>query len=866
MRSPTPVKDDIKEDVWIKSACGICFSNCAIKVHRVDGVVMKIEGNPDCPTSRGGICPRGASGIMLLYDPNRVNVPLKRTNPEKGIGVDPKWVEISWDEALDTVTEKLKKIKAEDPRKLMSITSVIPSDISRIGRCFNLAFGSPNSLPSGAGIHCGNGSHLFSGLMQCAWTKMVDPNYINYYLNFGCPSGFGTYYSVTGMAQRMANARTRGMKHIAIEPWMGTTGLKGDEWIPIKPGTDAAMALAMINLLLNEYGLYDAESIRKYTNGPYLVGSDGYYVRDNESKKPLMWDVVDGCAKTYDDPNVKSVVIEGSYSVQGVTATTAFSLLKEHVKKYTPEMASKITTVPAETIRRLAKEFGEAARIGSTINIEGKELPFRPVSVGWFKGASAHRHSALTNMALQLLHEIVGANNVPGGCLGMNSRCLGYPETGQPYYSPSEGPDGLVQAGLWEAAHVPWPVSEPKKPVTLGMTELIPTAGISPLAPLAILEQEKYKIPYKPEFIMHMAGNYMMTVADPKVLEKAFKDGIFTLSFSLFLDESTEFADIVLPDACHLERLDMRVDWESSISPVDDWAYHIRQPVVEPMFQRRPHQKVILELAERLGILGELYRHMNNVYHIKEPYTLDPAKKYSWEEIVDRRFKGYFGPEHGLDWFKENGLIKWPKKVEEVYWRPFVKARTPIYFEHFKRAGEQIEKVKKEHDIPGFDTSDFQPLPDWKPCASHEEKRLDFDLYGIYYRQPAHTFTSTYNNPWLDEVSRMNPYILNIGINAATAKKKGIKDGDWVEIESAGTGYKAEGRAALSEAIHPEVIAFASGGGHWSKHLPIASQQGKGICPEWLIPLNWDYIDTVSLNLDLCVKVKVTKKSQGVRK
>jgi len=75
-----------EEDVWIKTTCSICFSMCAIRVHRVNGVVVQIKGNADSPTSRGGICAKGASGMMLLYDPNRVNVPLKRTNPEKGIG------------------------------------------------------------------------------------------------------------------------------------------------------------------------------------------------------------------------------------------------------------------------------------------------------------------------------------------------------------------------------------------------------------------------------------------------------------------------------------------------------------------------------------------------------------------------------------------------------------------------------------------------------------------------------------------------------------------------------------------------------------------------------------------------------------
>lgn len=854
----------MKEDVWVKSTCNICFSHCAIRVHRVDGVVTEIEGNPDCATSLGGLCPRGAAGMMLLYDPNRINTPLKRTNPEKGIGVDPKWVEISWDEALDTITEKLRKIKADDPRKLQTIHSVILGDNVPLGVSFAAAFGSPNWFPSGAGMHCGNGSHLFSGMVHAAWTKMPDPNYTEYYLNFGCPAGFGAYYCVTGMATRMANARKRGMKHVVIEPWMGTPGLNSDEWIPIRPGTDAAMALAMVNLLLNEYGIYDAPSLKQYTNGPYLVGADGYYVRDKKTQKPLVWDILDGKAKAYDAPTLQDVALEGSYSVNGAEATTAFSLIKEHVKKYTPEMAFEITTVPAQTIRRLAKEFGEAATIASTIVIDGKELPYRPVAVGYFRGASAHKHSALINMALELLQEIVGANNVPGGVLGMNSRALGHPETGQPSYSPSEGPDGLLKVGSWTVPHIPWPLEKPRKPETTGMTDLVPTSGISPLVLWGITEHEKYKIPYKTEFVMHTGGNYMMSFLDPNAVERAFKEDIFIVSCSVFLDESTELADIVLPDACYLEKLDLRADMDSTFSPVDAWAMHLRQPVVEPMFQRRPSQKVLLELAERLGILGDFYRRINIAFNFKDPYKLDPEQKYTWEEIVDRRLKGYFGPERGLDWFKENGLINWPKKVEEVYWRPFVKARVPIYYEHFKTLGEQIEHIKKEQGIPGFDTSDFQPMPDWKPCASHDEKRHDYDLYGIYYRIPFHTFTSTYNNPLLDEVSKTDPYVYGIAMNTATARKKGIKNGDWVEIQSAGSGHKIEGRAALTEAIHPELIAYASGGGHWAKGLPIASQREKGVCPEWLIPLSWDYIDTVSFNLDLCVKVKVQRKGEGV--
>jgi anaerobic selenocysteine-containing dehydrogenase len=848
------------EDVWVKSNCNLCLNACAIRVHRVDGVVVKIEGNPDCPSSKGRICPRGMTGMMLLYDPNRVNVPLKRTNPVKGIGVDPKWAEITWDEALDIITEKLKKIKAEDPRKFLSTRSPNTHDISMANRCFGKALGSPNTWHSGGGAHCGNGMHLFSGMIYSAWGRMFDPYYTNYYLNFGCSDGFGVGYGVAYMAERMADAKARGMRSVVIDPSMGRAALKADEWIPIKPGTDAAMVLAMVNLLLNEYQMYDADFIKYKTNGPYLIKEDGHYLRDSNTSKPMVWDPVDNKAKTYDDPTIKDLALEGSYDVDSTSAKPAFSLIKEHVKKYTPEMASQLTTVPAQTIRRLAREFGEAARIGSTIVIDGKTMPYRPVAVAYFRGAEAHRHTALTCMSFELLQQIVGAVNVPGGEISLNACSLGYPETGSHAYSPYESVDGILAPGLWHHPQTPWPTKDPQKPESVMMTELSPTVvATSSLVPLAIIDREKYKIPYKIEFNMVTGSNYIMTVADPGMMEKAFKD-VFTVSFSLYLDESTEFADIVLPDACYLERLDVRVDVPSSNSPVDAWSFHIRQPVVEPMYQRRSVQEVLLELAERVGILGEMYEELNHALELKEPYLLDPTKKYTWEEIVDRRYKSLAGPDKGLAWFRENGLLAWPKTVEEVYWRCFVKGRTEIYFEHFKTLGEKIEKIKKNYGIPGFNTEDFQAMPDWKPCASHEEKRPEFDLYGFYTSSPIHTHTSTYNNPWLDEVARLDPWMYDIAINTLTAGKKGIRDGDILIIESAATGNKVEGRAKLTEAIHPEAVAYIRGRGHWSEHLPIASKRSEGVCPTWLIPLDWDHLDTVAFNQDLCTKVKVTKK------
>ncbi|HEY8742822.1 MAG TPA: molybdopterin-binding protein, partial [Chloroflexota bacterium] len=277
------------------------------------------------------------------------------------------------------------------------------------------------------------------------------------------------------MAQRLADARVRGMRHVAIDPFLSPAAEKADEWIPIRPGTDGALAMALLNLLLNEYGLYDAEHLRRGTNAPYLIGPDGRYVRDREAAKPLIFDDADSRAKPFDDPHLRQPALEGTFVIQGVWARPAFALLREQVCTYTPELAERITSVPAATIRRIAREYGEAARIGSTIVLGGKTFPYRPVAVMYFKGAQGHRNALLSSLALELLTEVVGASNVPGGVLGMNSCSLGRPESGRPAWIPSADRDGLLITGTWQAPVKPYPLRDVRVGESADVRSLIPT-------------------------------------------------------------------------------------------------------------------------------------------------------------------------------------------------------------------------------------------------------------------------------------------------------------------------------------------------------------------------------------------------------
>jgi molybdopterin-containing oxidoreductase family molybdopterin binding subunit len=354
--------------------------------------------------------------------------------------------------------------------------------------------------------------------------------------------------------------------------------------------------------------------------------------------------------------------------------------------------------------------------------------------------------------------------------------------------------------------------------------------------------------------------NFAMTLSDPEVVEGFFKN-IFTVNFNIFMDESCELSDIVLPDCSYLERLDINADWMANGCAVDYWSYPLRQPVVaEPIAERRPSAAVLLELADRIGMTPDINSVINVSFTFREPHLLDPERKYTVPEIVDARYKSWFGDQFGLEWMKEHGILVWPKKVEEVYWHNFVHTRIPIYFEHFLTFKSELEAIQKETGLfPDLDLEDYQPMPDWRPCESHTETRPDFDLTAIYFRVPYQSFSMTGNNGFLDEVSTIDPYAENVNINAATAARKGIKDGDWVELESAGNGNKVRARARVTQAIHPDVVGVSGHGGHWAKGLPLASRPGKGVNFNRLLKQDFAHIDTLSLNLDLCVKVKVSK-------
>jgi molybdopterin-containing oxidoreductase family molybdopterin binding subunit len=848
------------EDAWVPSTCSMCYGSCSILAHKVNGVVVKLEGNPESAIGKGRLCGKGVSGLMTHYDPYRVRVPLRRTNPVKGIGVDPGWKEISWDEALDEVAERLRKLRQDDPRKLfIQRTTTVTSSRTPM-QVFAAAFGTPNRSSAGGGLHCGNGAHLISGIMHASWSVVPDFQYCSYAVYFGASKGHAAGHASCSNMGMAADARARGMKMVVVDPMCNFAAAKATEWVPIRVGTDAALALAMCHVMVNELAIYDAPYLRAKTNAPYLIGPDKLYVRDPESGQPLVWDLEADRAVAYNATRSENMALEGDFEVRGIDCEPAFQRLKKHLKQYTPERAASITTLPAKTIRRLGTEFAAEARVGSTIVIDGITVPYRPVAAIAFRGSQGHLNSVYNFLAVDLLNELVGSSDMVGGCLGFNPTSHGHPETGRPQYVPKPGPDGLMVTGSWMAHHFPYPIKDPRMPEQVGLQDLFAMCQTSPFSDSADREElwKKFELPYRPEILLNYGTNSLMSIGNKETVAGALADFKFIVSIDLYLTESSEFADIVLPDCSYLESLDSRPNFPFIFSlpgGMGEWCWPIKQPVVEPDGKQRRCSDILIELADRIGMRDDLNAAYNAILKLEGPFRLDTAGKYTYEEICDAELKTNFGAERGLEWFKKNGLIKWRKKPEEVYWRHFVDVRVPIYWEFLPVLGEKIKAIAEPRGltIPG---EFYQPLPRWIPCRSHDDTSAEFDLYAFYYRDIIHTNSFTMENPWLDEAARLDPYSYTVSINTVAGRAKRLNDGDlvWVETRS---GRKVKGKLHLTEAIHPEGLGIAACAGHWGKGMPIAN--GKGVFFNDLLEVDFTHVSPVNLNLDLCVKVKISK-------
>ena len=238
-------------------------------------------------------------------------------------------MEISWEEALDIAVKKLKEVYDHDPGELfLQGTTTCASEMHCGLFTFGSAFGTNAVWVAGGGIHCGSGAHQTGGLMHASWSLVPDFKMCNYAIYFGASKGHSAGHVANQNAQLAADARARGMKMVVVDPMCNFASGKGNEWVPIRVGTDAALALGMANVLVNELGMYDRHYLKQCTNAAYLVKEDGHYLRDAATNKPLVWDETAGAAKTFDAVPADGAALLGTFTVNGVSVRPGFEILE----------------------------------------------------------------------------------------------------------------------------------------------------------------------------------------------------------------------------------------------------------------------------------------------------------------------------------------------------------------------------------------------------------------------------------------------------------------------------------------------------------------------------------------------------------
>jgi len=278
----------------VKSVCGLCAGNCGVLVTVENGKAVAIRGDPESPLNRGALCPIGQASLEYLYHPDRLTRPLRRVG-ERGGG---EWQQISWDEALNLTAEALNKVKQEDgPEAVMMVHGSAKGSMdTHLVRLAN-AFGTPNVVCSDYVCHV---PRMLAAELTFGFFPGADYGYPP-----ACLISWGANDAETHFSRHssLVQAVKKGAKLIAIDPRETEVTKMADLWLRVRPASDLALALAMINVIINE-GLYDKDFVAKWTVG--------------------------------------------------------FDKLKAHIQDYPPEKVAEITWVPADSIVKAARLYARS--------------------------------------------------------------------------------------------------------------------------------------------------------------------------------------------------------------------------------------------------------------------------------------------------------------------------------------------------------------------------------------------------------------------------------------------------------------------------------------------------------------------------
>jgi len=528
----------------ILTDCTLCYHSCGIRVLVKDGKAIKVEGLESHPLNKGKLCPKGEAMLENIYSPHRLKYPMK-----KGKGG---WERISWNQALDEIAEKLLSLKRLYGPTVLGVFngSVGVENLEMVGltQRFKAAFGSPNFFSVESICY----------RMRIRTRQITFGKYPTEELDSKLYILWGHNPDTSDFPLRLAIEENlkKGSRLVVIDPRRISIADKAEMYLRIRPGTDGAMALAMINVIINE-NLYDSAFVEKYTIG--------------------------------------------------------FDKLVTHIQQYTPEWAEKITWVPAEDIRELARMFA---------NTKGASI---------YQGTCTQDQTAngtQNSRAFSILQTITGNINIPGGWVISPRLPLG--NVGMEVEGEPLGTD------RYPLFYEVWGRKSP-----YGVVTCLPE-----------------NIPEKIKAFFVIGGNPVISMPDSNAFKEAFKRLELLVVHDLFMTETSNLAHYLLPACSHLEK--WGVAYTYNVCHCLPYLM-LRKKAIEPLYESWSEWKLFTELAKRLGIEDKFYWKSEEEL---VAFELEPTG-LTFEKLLNEKPEGSFYQEkqYGM----KDGRFSTPSRKIEIY-------------------------------------------------------------------------------------------------------------------------------------------------------------------------------------------------------
>ena len=736
--------------------CGFCAVHCPVVTTADGGRVVLVE--PDRAHPYGGaICSKGRAAPEFHDHRERVNVPLRRTRPKTD--PDPGWEPCSWDDALDLIARKLLEVRAASGAQAVAFNKgttggTALTDSERwLQRLIN-HFGTPN---------IGGTTHL------CQWPRDTG----------GAQYTFGTHAlpmpdvarsacivlwgsnpngNFLSLATDIAAAKARGAKLLVVDPRRVGLANKADVWLQVRPGSDGALALGLIHLLIQDEG-YDAEFVSEWTNAPFLVRDDtgalltgadlngeasaaGVYVGVAEAGGDLvLYDAGRGAYAT--DARLR---LRGQREVRladgsTVTCRPVFERLAAIAAEYAPAVVERITGAPADKVVAAARLLAA----------------HRPVSHYFHNGLVQHTNATQASRAIEILYALLGDFDRPGGNVpGPSPRV-------EDVSGKAALPSAMAAIRLGRAER---PIGPPVTPGTVTAYDLY----------RAILDGE----PYPVRALVSFGANMLLANGDSLRGARALERLEFFAQIELVHTPTSRFADVLLPAASWMESSALKVGHRY---PLDAMAHvQFREAVVPPLYERRSDVDIIFGLATRLG-LGDVF----------------------WDGDVEAGYRQLLKP---------GGV-----SLEELRALPYGTSvvGTPLRYRKFADVDEKTgaprgfatSTKKVEIFATRFADHGLPALPVYVEPALSPRSRPDlaerFPLVLTNAKRPQYMHSQLRGLPSLRKTAP-NP---TAEIHPETAKQFGVTSGEWIVVETPSGRVRAQ--ANVTDTILPGVVCCSHG-------------------------------------------------------